>query len=176
MPATKCRTRPEVAENAVRAGLTRHKAQTSKPFHSLGLRPSGDSPSASTIDEERTLFRRPFAISDWLELGDQLTPSRRNDLLAIFEEEEARLGGDRENLRRAERMMAEGKGVLDKLRRLREAPELQPDDLSRLEAVIGTVEQTQRMIASHYARLAREWLRSAGPSNRPGAAESPEDC
>jgi hypothetical protein len=156
--------------------LTRRKAQTAKPFHSLGWRPSGDWPSASTMTRSEPLFRRPFAISDWLELGDQLTPSRRNDLLAVFEEEEARLGGDRENLRRAERMMAEGKDVLDKLRRLRGTPELRPDDLGRLEAVIHTVEQTQRVIASHYARLAREWLRCAGPSNRPHAAESPEDC
>lgn len=127
------------------------------------------------MNEHRNPFRRPIAISDWLELGDRLTPDHRTQLLSVFEQEEARLGADRANLGRAERMMGEGKAILDKVRSLRERDGLAPRDRDRLDAVIHTIEETQRLIASHYARLAREWLRTAGPLDGPRASGADGD-
>ena len=113
------------------------------------------------MDKPDDLSRPPSLISDWLELGDRLGPDRRQGLLALFERQESQLGANRETLRRAEEMLAEGAVLLDKMRTLRVQAEA--GDRGRLDAVIHTIEQTQRLIASHYARLGREWLHSVSP-------------
>lgn len=124
------------------------------------------------MDKPGQVSRSPFSISDWLELGDRLGPDRRQGLLALFERMESQLGATRETLRRAEEMLAEGAVLLDKMRALR--ADAQGSDQSRLDAVIHTIEETQRLIASHYARLGREWLHSASPPDRrPGEPSEP---
>lgn len=100
---------------------------------------------------------------DWLELGERLDPTNRHVLLGLLEHEVSKLGTSRENLRQIERMLADGAALLDEVRGLRGGARLEPDDQRRIDAVIHTIEQAQRLFASHYAGLVREWLLRAGP-------------
>jgi hypothetical protein len=125
--------------------------------------------------DEQGFHQRPFRVSDWLELGDRLGPDRRQCVLGVFEREVTKLDASRENLRRAERMMAESHALLEKMRGLSETANLLPDDRGRLDAVVATIEQTQTLLASHYARLEQEWRKDGFPEDSSSGRASGND-